>query len=166
MKRLSESHKGKKLTEEQKKKIGAASSAAKTGVPRPDMRGDANPMRRPDVAEKVGSAHRGRPKSAEQRAKISEKLRGRNLSPEHRAKLRKETPSYHAAHRRVEAERGKASTHPCDHCGKQARDWALRDGGGRSKKGNGRHRMYSLVADDYLALCQSCHRRYDYGTKS
>lgn len=56
---------------------------------------------------------------------------------------------YSAIHTRVRVARGAAKTYPCEHCGRQARDWARCHG----KSG--------MSPDDFMPLCRSCHIRYD-----
>lgn len=72
---------------------------------------------------------------------------------------------YHGAHLRVSAERGKASTHTCEHCGGQAQEWAYdhKDADeliGTIKSGTA---PYSLKAEHYFPLCVPCHRVFDQG---
>lgn len=159
--RLRESHKGKRHSAETKAKIAASTSAAKTGVARPDMRGDGNPMRRAEVAEKVGAAHRGRAKPQAQRDKIAATLRGRRASETTRAKMQNPAAGYQAAHRRLDTTRGKIKTQTCEHCGSGAQHWALKTGRGFSGTWQGKLRRWSYDPADYLPLCIRCHRRYD-----
>lgn len=63
---------------------------------------------------------------------------------------------YVAAHQRIYADRGRADTHTCAHCGAQARDWAY-DHGGNPVVGL----KYSVNPSDYIPLCRTCHRRFD-----
>ena len=66
------------MSEETKLKI----SEAATGRPRPDMRGENNPLRNPEVAKRVAEAKRGKPRDAETKQKIRESLTGRKDTPE------------------------------------------------------------------------------------
>lgn len=75
---------------------------------------------------------------------------------------------YEAAHKRVSRARGKAREHGCAHCPQPATNWAFMHGSsGELPAGtqrNGRpHGPYSLDVNDYIPLCQTCHRRYDVG---
>lgn len=84
---------GFKITEAHKKNL----SKAKKGVPNPklseqrtgegnpmfckkrlDLTGDLNPMKKPEIAEKVSKSHLGKKHSAESKDKRSEKLKGAN----------------------------------------------------------------------------------------
>ncbi len=73
------------MKEETKQKI----SEAAMGRPRADMEGDLNPMRNPEVAEKVAGSKRGKPRDEETRRKISESLQGRKNTPETKSKKSK-----------------------------------------------------------------------------
>jgi hypothetical protein len=164
--RLSASHKGKPwhgISDEGRARI----SAAKKGKPNPHIVGDKNPMKRPEVAEKVAQVHRGVPKSPEQRAKIAATLTGRKHTAASLAKMRTANPGYAAAHARIKTERGLPSQHRCAHCGRGAQDWALIAGKGQSRRGKQRRPstefVYSLDPDDYIPLCHRCHMKYDWG---
>ena len=115
------------------RKRGIAISKAKTGKSRPDMRGDGNPMRRPEVAAQF----RG-PRNTNYAA----------------------VPSYGSLHNRLDYQRGRATTHDCEVCGAPARQWALSHEA-EEVVADERGRRYSLTLSDYLAMCQSCHIRYD-----
>jgi hypothetical protein len=134
--RMRRSHLGKKLPPEQKAKIAASVSRAKKGVPRPDMRGDGNPMRRPEVAAKF-KGHR---------------------NPRYVA-----VPAYEGLHDRLVAQLGQPSS--CEVCGEPANHWALSHEAPLIEIDN-RGRRYSLDLDDYIEMCHSCHIRYDRGTLS
>jgi len=45
---------------------------------------------------------------------------------------------------------GEAKEHKCEHCGKQAQDWANID------------HSYKRIREDYMTLCRSCHQKWDY----
>ena len=76
-------------------------------------------------------------------------------------------PRYAAAHDRLRAVRGKASSYQCAWCASRADEWAFT--GDRSvalwemKLVRGKHwnLPYSLDLDEYTALCRSCHRSHD-----
>lgn len=60
------------------------------------------------------------------------------------------TPSYKTVHWRLSRERGPASAHDCEDCGRPAEEWAFDEPTGHS--------------DDlsrYAPLCCSCHARRD-----
>ena len=105
------------------------------------MMGDANPMRRPEVAAKQGAAQRG----------------------EKHGRWKGGVKAYNSAHARVRVARGKASEHVCIDCGGTARDWSLRHGvevqiqAGGEKDGC----AYSLDVNDYDPRCDPCHRTYN-----
>jgi hypothetical protein len=67
---------------------------------------------------------------------------------------------YSAAHRRIQATRGSASRHECQHCGKLAAHWAY-DHEDPAELARSDGRKYSLNPDHYLSLCISCHWRFD-----
>lgn len=80
--------------------------------------------------------------------------------------------SYDAAHARVRALRGSASSWRCVRCGEPAQEWAYRGGSPRERRGavaDGRRvrRMaWSPDPSDYDPMCRSCHgssERADYG---
>ena len=55
-----------------------------------------------------------------------------------------------AIHDWVVSHKGKAIEYQCKHCNKQAKHWANKD------------HLYKRNLDDFMALCVSCHRKYDY----
>lgn len=74
---------------------------------------------------------------------------------------------YTGAHYRLVARRGRASEHPCAHCGKPADEWAY-DGEDPDERRNTRGRddaPFSLDPDHYMPLCMLCHRRFDLADK-
>lgn len=71
---------------------------------------------------------------------------------------------YRAAHRRVWKLRGRASAHPCQHCGGTAAHWAydhldINEKLGETGKSKGV--SYSTDPDHYFPLCVPCHSRFD-----
>lgn len=44
---------------------------------------------------------------------------------------------------------GKARTYACEHCPKQALDWANKNG------------IYNRDRENWMTLCRSCHKKYD-----
>jgi hypothetical protein len=73
------------MPETVKEKIGLANS----GRDRLDMRGENNPMRKPEIALKVADSKKGKPRDKETKQKISETLTGRSLSAETKQKQSK-----------------------------------------------------------------------------
>lgn len=73
-------------------------------------------------------------------------------------------PGYRAAHLRVQAGRGYASSYPCADCGRQAAEWSYTqaDPGELTALVNGKPRRYSADADFYVARCIPCHRAFDH----
>lgn len=105
-KKISEAHKGKKLSGEHKKKISVALTGENNPAKRSEVRkkislskiGDKNPARRKDIKQKIsisttGEKHWnwGKYLSKETKKKISLKHKGKTLSEEHKEKLRKAT---------------------------------------------------------------------------
>jgi hypothetical protein len=70
---------------------------------------------------------------------------------------------YRAAHARVQAARGHASSYPCADCGLPAADWAYDHSNPDELVAavNGALRRYSLDSDRYVPRCRKCHRRFD-----
>jgi chorismate mutase len=141
---------------------------ARQGKPRPDMQGDRNPMRRPEVAKKISEAKRGQKISAEQRAQIAETLRGRRYPVGWGRENRK--VGYAAVHYRLKRDRGVIATLSCEVCGEPAEHWALSHETTElefgTRRAGGPIHAYSLDPADYIAMCGPCHRRYDSGTLS
>jgi len=59
------------------------------------------------------------------------------------------TDEYHVNHKKVREARGPAWQHECVHCGEQAAQWATVKG------------TAGETPDEFLALCLSCHAKYD-----
>ena len=94
----------------------------------------------------------------------SKKMLGRKLSEEHKEKIKLNTPigfkhanwkgegaSYSSKHIWITKELGKPNY--CEHCertDKKKYEWANKD------------HKYRRKNEDYLRLCTSCHRNYDY----
>lgn len=84
-----------------------------------------------------------------------------------KGEVRVASPKYRAAHMRVDAVRGKASTHKCG-CGKQAQQWAYDhtdDGCLTTSHPNYRGELvevqYSAKIEHYIAMCIGCHTLFD-----
>lgn len=76
--------------------------------------------------------------------------------------------SYTGMHRRLRAQRGRASLHICAKCESPAAQWAYdhNDVNERScTDTRGRVLPFSVDLGHYLALCHSCHVRFDLETK-
>lgn len=80
------------------------------------------------------------------------------LGPES-PKWKGDDAGYPAIHCRVKRERGRASSHVCEHCGKPAKHWAYdhQDPEERSSPEG----PYSLDPARYVPLCVGCHNRLD-----
>lgn len=75
-------------------------------------------------------------------------------------KWRGDRIGYAAAHDRVKAIHGSASTHSCRHCTGPAAHWAY-DHTDPSEKHDPDEGTYSTDPARYMPLCASCHRRFD-----
>jgi hypothetical protein len=73
---------------------------------------------------------------------------------------RGERPGYEASHRRVLADRGRATEFECVDCGGPAAEWSYR-GGSIDELVNPAGLAYSPNSDDYDPRCIRCHRHYD-----
>lgn len=62
--------------------------------------------------------------------------------------------SYNKKHDRVRRARGPARQHDCERCGSKAAEWATI------------HGTDGMGPEDYLALCRSCHRKYDFNPEN
>ena len=58
--------------------------------------------------------------------------------------------SYNSIHAWVVRKKGRANSHKCLHCNKQAFEWC------------NKYHIYKKILNDYIPLCRSCHRIYDY----
>lgn len=74
-------------------------------------------------------------------------------------RLPKRVSEYDHAHDQVKALRGRAAEYDCAHCGKPAHHWAY-DHADPDVPLTAWH-PYSLDPAHYLALCRSCHARFD-----
>lgn len=57
---------------------------------------------------------------------------------------------YWGIHRWLRTNFGPAKEYQCEHCEKQASDWANKD------------HKYKRDRNDYIPLCRGCHLKYDY----
>lgn len=69
-------------------------------------------------------------------------------------RVRVSDPTYRTVHKRLVAQRGKATDYPCVDCGQSAREWSYKNGGSRD-------RSFSADLGDYEPRCRSCHARLD-----
>jgi hypothetical protein len=67
---------------------------------------------------------------------------------------------YQAAHLRIAAINGKASSHACADCDQQANDWSYVHNCADEVQRPGRP-PYCTHADHYVPRCRPCHRAYD-----
>ena len=65
------------IPEEERRTMLALSAIQRRGIPRPDIRGDLNPMRNKEVAKKLSIATKGYPKTEEGRKAIGDSQRNR-----------------------------------------------------------------------------------------
>ena len=94
------------------------------------------------------------------------------LVRENPGRERRPHASYLTAHRRVHADRGRASLYACIECGGAAQDWSY-DGtdpnevSGEWAGGSGRTFIahYSLKPEFYSPRCKPCHRAFDSNQK-
>lgn len=79
----------------------------------------------------------------------------------------KDKVSYNGAHQRVKQFRGLSEQYTCEHCDKQATQWALDHRNATEllvEKQGYSWLKYSLNIDDYIPLCTTCHVAFD-GTR-
>lgn len=83
--------------------------------------------------------------------------------------LRRDDIGYGAAHERVRADRGDASTHSCIDCGTRAAQWSYdhTDPAEQLDVLQGRHQpiAYSVHPSHYEPRCVPCHKRFDLGRR-
>lgn len=58
--------------------------------------------------------------------------------------------SYIGIHAWVYRKKGNAKNYKCEYCNKRATEWA------------NKNHLYKKVIADYMSLCRSCHRKFDY----
>lgn len=115
---------------------------------------DAETKRRAAAVERVRRWRAENPERAKAAAhrcyEATKQLVGRPTGPKHHA-WKGENASYYAIHIWITSQRGRPSV--CEHCGiltAKKYEWANID-----------HR-YERKLDQYIRLCTSCHRKYDY----
>lgn len=74
---------------------------------------------------------------------------------------RQDDVGYWGAHQRLEADRGRASSHPCVDCGTAAAHWSYSNAGADERRDERSGLAYSLDQDDYEPRCAACHGRFD-----
>ncbi len=79
------------------------------------------------------------------------------LCSTHYVAPRSDAPEYHAAHGRLYRARGKASSHQCVACGKQANEWAYQHNDPNELISKHESRAYSLDLSRYEPMCHACH---------
>ena len=97
---------------------------------------------------KKGKPRSGNPENWKHSKKAKMKMSEAKQDEKHwNWKGNKAKPS--AIHFWIYKKKGKAENYICK-CGKQAQDWSNRD------------HLYKRNLDDYIALCKSCHMKFDY----
>ncbi len=141
-KKISEAKEGKKLSKEHKKKLSEAKMGNKIWLGKKHSEESKQKMRE---AQK-GKKHYfwGKKHSEETKRKISETHEGNKNS-----NWKGDKAGNRAMHYWVIKYKGKATSHKCEHCNKQAYHWS-----------NKKH-DYKRNLDDYVALCEKCHTKYD-----
>lgn len=75
---------------------------------------------------------------------------------------RKDDVGYGGAHGRVRADRGPASTHPCElGCGRPAYHWSYDHADPDELRDDSLGVYYSTKVEHYRPLCVPCHKRFD-----
>jgi len=125
---------GKPLTEETKRKLSEANKGRKHTK---------------EARENMSQAHLGKPSNAEGNkwSKKSRERLSKTLIGTKRA-WKGDNAGERAMHQWVKKHKGEPKI--CEFCRKPAKNWA-----------NTNHHIYRRKLDDYIALCISCHRRYD-----
>lgn len=79
-------------------------------------------------------------------------------------KNNRQASTYESMHKKLKRVRGTARSFPCQHCERQATDWALSPDAKdiRIQVGtNEAGRAFSIYVEDYLHLCRRCHSKQD-----
>lgn len=174
-KRKTRSDKGKTLKERVGKQkaieIGEKIRKGKIGLKRPDIKGNLNPMRRPEIAIKVSESQKGKIIPEEIRKRISKTLMGHLTSKETKEKMRGPRPNfcgennpswkggtdwYNSCHKKVWKLFGKDY---CQHCGITNRQHKQKYKQRLHMHNNLIPKDYSKIDEDsWLTLCKSCHK--------
>ena len=73
---------------------------------------------------------------------------------------RRESVTYHGAHKRVRLAHGKATEHACVDCGGAAADWSYNHTDPNADI-DVRGRVFSMQPEHYSPRCRSCHHKFD-----
>lgn len=145
--------KGEKMSDEQKEKIRKSNLGQK---------------RTKETCHNIGLKSKGRPGywtgkklSAETREKLSESHKGYVMPASQKAKIGRKNEKHHnwkgdfvgygAMH--IWVKRWKGAPKKCEHCRTESAkkyEWANKD------------HLYKRVLEDYIRLCTSCHRKWDF----
>lgn len=115
---------------------------------------------------KLGKLRKGNPENWKHTKETKEKLRQKQIGQHHSTETefkkndkritgknsyqwKGEDVGYNGVHSWIKRQKGKASNHICEFCGKQAQHWANVD------------HKYHRNLDDFISLCAKCHRKYD-----
>lgn len=119
--------------------------------------------RSPEDKARKSALTTGRRHAPEIRAKISAANKGKaGLRAETNGRWIGDNITYHGLHKRLESQREKPSN--CEHCHRADKklSWAWNhDSPVESTRLDTHGRSYSIDLCDYIALCYSCHQRYD-----
>lgn len=74
---------------------------------------------------------------------------------------RKANPGYEAVHSRLSRDRGPARTHECARCNRRAKTWAYTHDDPNEQWCPKTGFPFSLDQSYYVALCKSCHSKFD-----
>jgi hypothetical protein len=122
--------------------------------------------RREHPEYRAREAARNAAPEAREAARVRDSIRSRKrraTRPRVGAKRPWRTLSYASVHQRAERLRGKASAHPCAHCGGPAVQWAYDHGDTHPMlyRRYGCTLPYSSDPEHYIPLCIPCHKRMD-----
>jgi len=99
--------------------------------------------------KKGSKVNLGRKHTEKTKRKIGAICKGKNLE-EKNANWKGDNAKPLAMHTWVERRMGKARSHKCVLCPKEAQEWSNKD------------HTYKRKLDDYQALCKGCHKKWDY----
>ena len=142
---MSESRKGCKLSESQKKKISGS------------LKGRKSPPFSEEWKKNIGMCRIGRPLSKDHKKKISITAKQHGVGRWMKGRIegnfwKGENATYRAKHSLIERRLGKPTK--CENCG--------RDGlTGRKIHWANKSRTYKITLNDWIRLCAKCHMAYD-----